>query len=248
VTAAATASRRIRPATKHRGTGTKRRRSWQRKALAVTAILVVLAVVGGSIWIVYFSTAFVTNRVNVVGARHLTPTQLSLAVQVPLGVPLARQDLDEIARRAMSLPAVETATATRNWPSTITVTVVERRPVFAVPEPDGYLIFDKFGVAYQTQSTRPSDVVLAEVSLTDAPLIREVAAVAAALPATMRGKVARITAAGRDNIVLNLKAGPKVSWGDSGDSELKAQVMAALIKRKPKSSIDVSSPHNPAVH
>jgi cell division protein FtsQ len=38
-----------------------------------------------------------------------------------------------------------------------------------------------------------------------------------------------------------------VAWGDSGDSELKAQVMAALIKRKPKSSIDVSSPHNPAV-
>jgi cell division protein FtsQ len=90
-------------------------------------------------------------------------------------------------------------------------------------------------------------VVLADVSLTDVPLIREVAAVAAALPATMRGKVARITAAGRDNIVLSLKAGPKVSWGDSGDSELKAQVMAALIKRKPKSSIDVSSPHNPAV-
>jgi len=245
VTATATARRRTRPATKRRRT--KRRRSWQRRALAVSAILVVLALVGGSIWVVYFSTAFVTKRVNVVGTRHLTPTQLSSAVQVPLGVPLARQDLDEIARRVMSLPAVETATATRNWPNTITVTVVERRPVFAVPQPDGYLVVDKFGVAYQTQSTRPPNVVLAEVSLTDVPLIREVATVAAALPATMRGKVARITAAGHDNIVLNLKAGPKVSWGDSGDSELKAQVMAALIKRKPKSSIDVSSPHNPAV-
>lgn len=245
MTATATARRRTRPATKRRRT--KRRRSWQRKALAVTAILVVLALVGGSIWVVYFSAAFVTKRVNVVGARHLTPMQLSSAVQVPLGVPLARQNLDEIARRVMSLPAVETATAARNWPNTITVTVVERRPVFAVPQPDGYLVVDKFGVAYQTQSARPPNVVLAEVSLTDVPLIREVATVAAALPATMRGKVAGITAASRDNIVLNLKAGPKVSWGDSGDSELKAQVMAALIKRKPKSSIDVSSPHNPAV-
>jgi cell division protein FtsQ len=245
VTATVTTRPRSRPATKRRRT--KRRRSWQRKALAVIAILVVLALVGGSIWVVYFSPAFVTKRVNVVGAHHLTPTQLSLAVQVPLGVPLARQDLDEIARRVMSVPAVETATAARNWPSTITVTVVERRPVFAVPQPDGYLVVDKFGVAYQTQSTRPPNVVLAEVSLTDVPLIREVATVAAALPAAMRGKVARITAIGRDNIVLNLKAGPKVSWGDSGDSGLKAQVMAALIKRKPKSSIDVSSPHNPAV-
>ena len=245
MTTTATARRRSRPATKRRRT--KRRRSWPRRALAITAILVALALVGSSIWAVYFSAAFVTKRVNVVGVHHLTPTQLSLAVQVPLGVPLARQNLDEIATRVMSLPAVETASAKRNWPNTITVTVVERRPVFAVPQPDGYLVVDKFGVAYQTQSTRPPNVVLAEVSQTDVPLIREVATVAAALPAKTRGKVARITAVGRDNIVLHLKAGPKVSWGDSGDSELKAQVMAALIKRKPKSSIDVSSPHNPAV-
>jgi cell division protein FtsQ len=239
------ASRHTRPASTRRRK--KSRRSWRRKLLAVTAILLVLALLGGSIWIVYFSTALVTKRVDVIGTRHLTPTQVSFAVQVPLGVPLARQNLDEIAERATTLPAIETATATRDWPDTITVSIIERRPVFALHQPDGYLVVDKFGVAYQTQATLAPDVVLAEVSPTDAPLLREVATVAATLPAKMRGKVDRITAASRDNIVLILEAGPKVFWGGSRDSELKAQVTAALIKRKPKSSIDVSSPHNPAV-
>jgi cell division protein FtsQ len=226
----------------------KSRRSWRRKALAITAILLVLVLLGGSIWVVYFSTALVTKRVNVIGTRHLTPAQVSYAVQVPLGVPLARQNLDEIAHRATTLRAVESANATRNWPSTITVSIVERRPVFAIHQLDGYLVVDKFGVAYQTQPTLPSQVVLAEVSPTDALLLRDVATVAAALPGKLRGKVDRITASNGDHIVLTLQdSGPKVTWGSSADSELKAEVVTALLKRKPRSSIDVSSPHNPAV-
>jgi cell division protein FtsQ len=258
VTATAVSSRRAR-ASRRTGTSRRRgpastrrrkksRRSWRRKALAITAILLVLVLLGGSIWVVYFSTALVTKRVNVIGMRHLTPAQVSFAVQIPIGVPLARQNLDEIAKRAMTLPAVETASATRDWPSTITVTIVERRPVFAIPRPTGYLVVDKFGVAYQTRPTLPSQVVLAEVSPTDASLLRDVATVAAALPGKLRGKVDQITATSGDHIVLSLqKSGPKVTWGSSADSELKADVVTALLKKKPGSSIDVSSPHNPAV-
>ena len=93
----------------------------------------------------------------------------------------------------------------------------------------------------------PTDVVLADANPGDATLLTEVATVAAALPAKMRGKVDRITASSRDNIVLILESGGKVTWGNAVDSELKAQVVTALLKREPGSSLDVSSPHNPAV-
>jgi cell division protein FtsQ len=89
--------------------------------------------------------------------------------------------------------------------------------------------------------------VLAAVNAGDAPLLNEVAGVAASLPDKLRRKVDLITASSRDNIVLILASGRKVTWGSSADSELKAQVVTALLKRKPTSSIDVSSPHNPAV-
>jgi cell division protein FtsQ len=246
MTATAAASRRTRPAST-RGRK-KQRRSWRRKALAVSAIVLMLALLAGGLWIVYFSPALVTKRVTVVGTRSLTPPQVSFAIQIPLGVPLARQNLEEIAIRAKTLPVIETATAKRDWPNTITVTVVERRPVLAVQQPNGYVVVDKLGVPYQRQRTRPGNVVLAEVNPGDGPLLTEVATVAAVLPAKLRGKADRITANSRDNIVLILASGAKVTWGNAADSELKAQVVTALLKRQPKlSSIDVSSPHNPAV-
>jgi cell division protein FtsQ len=219
----------------------------RRKALAFIVIALVLALLGAGVWGVYFSTALVTKRVNVVGTHNLTRTQVSLAAQVPLGVPLVRQDLDAIAERTTTLPALESAAVTRDWPSTITVTVVERRPVLGVRQASGYVVVDKYGVAYQTQPVLPPEVLLAEVNSGDTPLLSEMAIVAAALPHKLRGKVDRITASSRDSIALVLKSGRMVTWGSSADSELKAQIMDALLKQKPKSSIDVSSPHTPTI-
>ena len=188
MTATATATRRSRPkgATKKKSATKKRkkkqRRSFRRTALAVLVVAVVLALLAGSLWVVYYSNALVTKRVNVIGTRDLNPVQVSFTAQVPVGVPLARQDLDAISERVTTMPAIEAATVTRSWPNTITVSVIERQPVFAVLQPDGYLVVDKHGVAYQTQPTPPPKAVLADVNPQDQPLLGEVAVVATALP------------------------------------------------------------------
>jgi cell division protein FtsQ len=225
----------------------RKRRSRRRKALAFIAIMLVLALLGGSLWTMYFSTALVTKRVKVVGTSELTAAQVSLAAQVPLGVPLARQDLDAIAQRTTTLPAIEAASVIRDWPSTITVAIVERRPILGLRQPEGYVLVDKSGVAYQTQQVLPPKVVLAVVNPGDKPLLTEMATVAAALPNKLRGRIDRMTASSRDGIALVLESGQTVTWGSSSDSELKAQIVTALLMREAKSSIDVSSPHNPAV-
>ena len=250
MTATATATRRARPASTNKNRNKRKkksRRSWRRKALALIVIAVIVALVAGGLWVVYYSSALVTKRVNVVGARNLTPVQVSLTAQVPVGVPLARQDLDAIAERLTAVQSIETATVSRSWPNTITLTIVERRPVLAVLQPDGYVVVDKYGVAYQTQPTLPPKVVLADVDTQSKPLLSAVAVVATALPEKLNGKVRLITASSPDNIALILGSGRIITWGSSADSELKAKVVTALLKRKPKSSIDVSSPHNPAV-
>jgi cell division protein FtsQ len=225
----------------------RKRRSRRRMALAFIVMMLVLALLGGSLWTMYFSTVLVTERVNVVGTFELTAAQVSLAAQVPLGVPLARQDLEAIAQRTSTLPAIETASVIRDWPSTITLAIVERRPVLGVQQPEGYVLVDKSGVAYQTQQVLPPKVVLAVVNPGDRSLLTEMATVAAALPNKLRSSVDRMTASNRDSIALVLDSGHTVSWGNSSDSELKAQIVIALLKREPRSSINVSSPHNPAV-
>jgi cell division protein FtsQ len=249
MTAPATVRRSTSRKTQPRSTraGRRARRSKRRKVLAFTIIALVLALLGASVWGVYFSTALVTKRVIVIGTHDLTPMQVSFAAQVRIGVPLARQDLDAIAERTTTVPAIASAAVTRDWPNTIRITVVERRPVLAVRQPGGYVVVDKSGVAYQTKPVMPPEVLLAEVNPGDAPLLTELAIVATALPKKLRGMVDRITAGSRDSIVLILDSGRTVTWGSSSDSELKAQVVTSLLKREPKSSIDVSSPHNPAV-
>jgi cell division protein FtsQ len=250
MTATATATRRARPASTNKNRKKRKkksRRSWRRKALALIVIAVIVALVAAGLWVVYYSSALVTKRVNVVGSRNLTPVQVSLTAQVPVGVPLARQDLDAIAERLTAVQSIETAAVSRSWPNTITLTIVERRPVLAVLQPDGYVVVDKYGVAYQTQPTLPPKVVLADVDTQSKPLLSAVAVVATALPEKLNGKVKLITASSPDSIALILGSGRIITWGSSADSELKAKVVTALLKRKPKSSIDVSSPHNPAV-
>jgi len=250
MTATATATRRARPASTNKNRKKRKkksRRSWRRKALALIVIAVIVALVAAGLWVVYYSSALVTKRVNVVGSRNLTPVQVSLTAQVPVGVPLARQDLDAIAERLTAVPSIETAAVSRSWPNTITLTIVERRPVLAVLQPDGYVVVDKYGVASQTQPTLPPKVVLADVDTQSKPLLSAVAVVATALPEKLNGKVKLITASSPDSIALILGSGRIITWGSSADSELKAKVVTALLKRKPKSSIDVSSPHNPAV-
>lgn len=240
------AGRKTPPRNSRKGRQSRRLRR-RRKTLAFSVILLALALLAASLWSVYFSTALVTKRVDVVGTHNLTQSQVSLAAQVPLGVPLARQDLDAIAARTAALPAIESASVTRDWPRTIRLAVVERRPVLAVRQSYGYVVVDKYGVGYETQPALPPGVLLAEVNPGDAPLLTEVATVASALPKKLNGKVDQIRASNSDSIVLLLKSGRIVTWGSSSDSALKAQVVTALLKRKPKSSIDVSSPHNPAV-
>lgn len=248
MTASATVRRSTsRKPSRSRTSRARKRRSRRRKALAFLASVLVLALVGGSLWGLYFSTVLVTKRVKVVGTYDLAPAQVSLAAQVPLGVPLARQDLDAISQRTTTLPAIEAASVTRAWPNTIKVAVVERRPVIAVRQPEGYVLVDKSGVAYQTKHVLPPEVLLAVVNPGDVPLLSDMATVAAASPKKLRSLVDRMTASNRNSITLVLKSGKTVAWGSSSDSELKAQVVTALLKRKPKSSVDVSSPHNPAV-
>ena len=222
------------------------RRSLRRRLLtgAVTAAaLVLLAVL---VWLLAASPVLAAKEVTVAGQRELTPQQVRDAAAVPLGVPLIRQDLDAIARRATQLPQVASATVQRHWPSTVTVTVRERRPLLAIQQPDGYAVVDEQGVAYETRPAVPRGSVQTDADPTNQRLLVDLAVVAAALPEDLRTKVARLKAASDADATLVLTSGTTIHWGDSRESALKADIVAVLLKKKPR-TIDVSAPHNPAI-
>ena len=225
------------------GRGPTRRRT--ALTLGIVGLVVVLAATAG--WLVYFSSVFSVQQVAVSGTRELDPAEIREAAQVPVGKPMIRQDLTVLAQRTAQLPQVLQVQVTRDWPGTVAIAVVERQPLLAVRQPQGYAIVDQHGVAYEVRGSIPKGVLSADVNPDDVALLTEVGLVASALPAGLKSQVTKIAATDRDDITVQLDSGVTVSWGSADQSPLKAEVTAALLKRKPQGRIDVSSPHNPAV-
>ena len=118
--------------------------------------------------------------------------------------------------------------------------------MLAVRQPDGFALVDETGTSYLAVATLPDDVAVADVDLTNAALLSRAGVVATALPPSLRGKVASIQATNADSIRLALKDGDQVFWGSPDESDLKAQVLSALLKQDAR-TYDVSAPRNPAV-
>lgn len=222
-----------------------RRRSARRRLVAAGVAALAVVLVGVLVWLLTASSVLAARAVDVTGQRELTPDRVREAAAVPLGVPLARQDVDAIARRVTTLPQVASARVERRWPHTVAVVVAEREPLLAIRQPDGFALVDALGVAYETRSQVPDGVLLTDADPGAVPLLTDLGVVAAALPTELRDRVERLRATAADDIVLELRSGTTVRWGDASESPLKAQVVEALRTSRTR-TIDVSAPHNPA--
>jgi cell division protein FtsQ len=210
------------------------------------AALLVLGVLVGAGWLVGFSQVLAVRQVAVTGMDRLDAASIREAAAVPLGRPLARQDLPAIASRVSALPRIESAEVSRRWPHTIRIAVVERRPLIGIRQPDGFVLVDAQGVSVETSPTLPAGVLQADVDPDRVTLLVEVGAIAAAMPRELKSRVIRLHATSRNQVTVLLTDGVTVNWGTDSESVLKSQLVLALLKRKP-SAIDVSSPHNPAI-
>lgn len=229
--------------------GSRRRRSTRRRGTWVwgsVAGVMVLSLLVGAGWLVGFSTVLAAGQVEVTGVDRVEVSSIREAAAVPLGLPLARQDLGAIASRVSSLPRIESAEVSREWPRTIRIAVVERRPLLGVRQPEGFLLVDAQGVAFETSPTLPTGILRADINPDRVQLLVEAGGIAAAMPPDLKRRVDRLHATSRNHIIVLLTDRTEVNWGTNADSVLKSQLVLALLKRKP-SMIDVSSPHTPAV-
>lgn len=227
--------------------GKKRRRPKGRRVWPLVLIgVLVLALVGGLVWLVGFSSVLAAQRVDIGGLKTLTRAEVTAKAAVPIGVPLARQDLSAVAARVATFPQAENVVVERSWPDTVSITVTERTPVFAVRYANLYVLVDKHGIPYLTVSKRPADLPLAAASQDDRASLTEIAVVSRELTKKLRDQVVTIRADSPYALVLVLDSGVEIAWGTSDQSALKGQVALALLKQDPK-SIDVSAPHNPTI-
>ena len=183
--------------------------------------VLLLAAVGG-FKLIRKLAFFSVKRVELVGARYLTPGAMARALAVPKGTSIfdATKPLE---RRAAQLPGVLEARVSRRLPGTIRVTVLEAEPV-ALAERSGRLVLvDQTGRELPFDPTRPAE---------DLPLAEADSAVAGLL-ARMRetepdlfAKVERGARVKRD-VALDLASGRLWFRAGAGSDEIRHLVLVA---------------------
>ena len=247
----------------------RRRRRWRRLAVTITVFLTVLTLTGYSI--LWHTKVFDVRSTSVSGVRVLTRQQVLAAAAIPPHQAVAAVDTAAAKARLMALPRVKDAWVERSLPHTIHITVVERTPAAALPQPDGsYQIVDADGVAFDTAAAgSPALARLPVIHLEQfadpapkdrAATVGGVLAALRVLPGPLRSRVLTVSATGPYAIALTMsppavpsasasaKAKPKpvtVSWGGPDQPELKARILAALIGNG-AAHYDVSAPAAPA--
>ena len=203
-----------------------------------------IAVLGLLAWIVFGSPVFGVARITVRGAGFVGEDRVRAAAGVPIGTPLATVDTAAVAARVEHILAIAHADVSRDFPSTLVITVRLRTPMAAVPVDGGYALLDATGVAYRTVTTRPSGLALIIVATPgpDDPSTTGALAVLASLPEGLRTPLVRIAAQTPARIQLMLTGDRVIIWGDATDNQAKATVALSLLNGD-GTVIDVSAPN-----
>lgn len=232
------------------------RRQWGRRWLRwrpVLAGLLLVAVLSTTVWLVWFSQVLAVAEVRVSGTDVVRSRSVEAATEGLMGVPLARVDLDRLHHRVAAIAEVRDVRVSREWPDTVVVSIQEREPLAAVEVAGRLKAMDADGKLFDVPGGLGSLPRVQTSGATTGEALREAASVVAALPADLAGRVDHVQVATVDQVSLVLGDGRTVAWGSADDSDLKAEVLAALLAEadgaqgpQAGSDIDVSVPGRPS--
>lgn len=223
------------------------RRARHRRVAWITAVSVVLALVG-TVAIAVYSPLLALTKIEVTGTANVDPNEILDAVDGQLGTPLALVDSDRLTRELAKFTLIQSYVTETVPPHTLIIHVTERSAIGSVVTAAGFTVVDPAGVTITQQETRPEGIPVIELagSGIDSDVFDSVVEVLLALPDSVATRVDRVMAATKDDVTLVLAgAGQRVVWGSAEDSDLKARVLAALMATRDESAkieYDVSAP------
>jgi cell division protein FtsQ len=227
----------------------------RRRLLVVAGVAAGLVAVAASGWWISTSSIFRLRTFTVHGTRHTTPTELEHMAGVNDRTNVVWADLPAIEARLRSNPWVLEARVQRKLPSTLLVTVVERRPVARGGQPELLLAADGTVLGPAGSRSRLPEVQVTgsfrvgqRVQGMDASLVR----VAGALVAQLPGQIQRVEAGAAGEVQVVLTDGIPVRFGDASQAEAKARALAAIVAWSVRNGVrpvyfDVSAPAAPAL-
>jgi cell division protein FtsQ len=230
----------------------RRRSARWRQIRRVLLWLMIVALVGSLIWVVWFSEVLNVRRVEVEGMRTLTAADIRTQAAVPIGGPLARVNVGAIETRVALMPRIDSVETSRRWPHVLAIKVRERVPVAWVEIDRQIRLVDRYGVDFRSVRRGPTSLVELRIESTD-PDVRVKAFESATRVIVFLRRdgrdifngIAYVSADTQDSVHLELSRNRTVVWGSAEDGEKKLTVLRALLKGVKASRYDVSAPELP---
>jgi cell division protein FtsQ len=208
---------------------TRRRWAW-----ALLAILAIVAVA----WVVGWSPVLSVREVRVLGVDPTVAAEVRQVAAVRLGTPLAQVSSADVTARVETIPTVASVEVRRGWPNVLVLVVTERVALAVVADGSGFTLVDGGDATYSFTKTRPAGLPL--LTAPDGPARLAALSVLTALPDQLRSQVVAVRAGTANDVVLTLRPGTRVNWGGADQGARKAQIVTALLVRRP-ALIDVTA-------
>ena len=232
----------------------------RRRVLGWSLVAIALAV--GVAYLIR-TPLFGLSAVRVEGTQAVTRAEVLKASKVRLGEPYLGLDLAAIRARVAALPRVAAVEVARDYPSSLRITVTERRPVASVSAAGRYWLVAADGTVLDPAGRRPADLpYVAEVPLpagmgpgTRLPPGNELANALTALGGMdqrLERQVTGVSARTLDSLEFTLRDGARVLYGLAVDQPAK-DAAVLLVRRTLKKEgreakrIDVRNPSAPTV-
>lgn len=219
----------------------RRRRAW---LIGGGGVLLVSAALLG----IAYSPLMALRDVRVEGAARIPVAEIQAAFAEDLGTPLPLVTSADVREALEGFPLIETYSTETLPPGTLVLRIVERTPVGVIETPAGLELVDAAGVVIERPAERPEGQPVISAGPVTSPGFRSAAAVIRSLPADVRGQVVRATAETKNDVRLELAGGGTVVWGSADESNVKATVLASLMRSAPPGTVaqyDVSAPMSP---
>lgn len=213
--------------------------------------LIAFLVIAGTVWLLYspwLSVAIVETE----GVSQSETHRTLVALDVVAGRPMFQVDANEIERELETDPWVAEATVEKQWPDTVTITIVERIPIAWTLTGDGWTRRAIDGVAIPSADQPDPGMVHIDLGseggddlATSNWLIGSLTFAEVLEPSLHAGTVVRI----HEGELWATVSGFQVRLGRPVDMDQKALALAALLQEDlaPESVLVLIAPTNPSV-
>ena len=227
-----------------------RRLRLRRAGIAAVFVAAVVALA----WGLTFTPLFHAKVVRVEGTKRLSTRQVMRIAQVTPRVNVFHLDTSAAVRRLEQSPWVAAAAVTVQLPSTVVIAVTERTPVSLVRDQGGGVsLVAADGVVVGAATGREPMPLIggADVAaIPDAAVIHAGALAAGSMSPQLRSEAGSIEVGPDGSLLVLLRTGVAVSYGQPSDLQAKEQALEAVLtwaqqQGKKVVAIDVTVPAAP---